>query len=30
MAVTIDASILNALSTSLSAAFTRGVGRITP
>lgn len=30
MAITIDASILNALSTSLSAAFTRGVGRVTP
>lgn len=30
MPVTIDANVLYALSTSLSAAFTRGVGRVTP
>lgn len=30
MAITIDANVLYALSTSLSAAFTRGVGRVTP
>lgn len=30
MAVTIDANVLYALSTALSAAFTRGVGRVTP